>query len=447
MEEANEMNRLRDSHPTLFFVFPIMLECLLSTGAGLIFSWLIGGISPSSLTTYSLGNQVLNLIVAAAAMLFTGSGILCARLLGGGEQSEASKVVEQTLFLSTLSGVAITLLCLLFANPLMTLLMPNAEPAVLAEGINFFRLLVLSVPMIFLTNTATSALRAAGDSRSPMLITFTVLGLQLMLSWLLLRVLNMDVMGAGLVYVLCRVGGAAVAMYILLHTHRYHLSVLRALKPDRAAFRRILAVGIPTSVESIFVQTGYLVANSMVIGLGTFEAAVFNVANTLYSFASLVQTISIPVATTVVGQLIGAKAYKEARRTGRNIWIIGMAASLLLSGLLLVFGKNLAPIYSSDPAVQSAAVAALGSVFVMCIPAISLNTLDPQLRVGGDVKYVMYVTIIAVWAIRLPATWLFCYHWSWGAAGVFWANTVSLTFRMVFNGIRYIKGKYLYMRV
>ncbi|MBQ9952245.1 MAG: MATE family efflux transporter [Clostridia bacterium] len=441
------MNRLRDSHPTLFFVLPVMLECLLSTGAGLIFSYLIGGISGSALTTISLGNQVINLIVAMATMLVTGSGILCARLLGGGEQMEASKIVEQTLFLSAVAGIAVTTLCLIFAGPLMTLLMPNAEPVVLAEGIAFFRVLILSLPFVFLTNSVSSTLRASGDSRSPMVITFTVCGLQLFFAWILLRVLGMDVMGAGLVYLLCRIGGTSIALYILLHSHRYHLNARRMLQPDKAAFKRILSVGIPTSVESIFVQTGYLVANSMVIGLGTFEAAAYNVANTLYSFASLVQSISSSVAMTLVGQLIGAKAYKQARKTGWTIWGVGMSASLFLSAMLLVFGNQLAPIYTSDPGVQAAAVASLWAVFVMCIPAISLNTLDPQLRVGGDVKYVMYVTIIAVWAIRLPATWLFCYHWHWGAAGVFWANTVSLFFRMILNGARYIKGKYLYMRV
>ena len=42
------MHKLRDSHPTLFFVIPVMLENFLSTGAGLVFSWLIGGISGSA---------------------------------------------------------------------------------------------------------------------------------------------------------------------------------------------------------------------------------------------------------------------------------------------------------------------------------------------------------------------------------------------------------------
>lgn len=441
------MHKLRGSHPTLFFVIPVMLENFLSTGAGLVFSWLIGGISGSALTTISLGNQVINLIVAAAAMLTTGTGILCARLLGAEDKLEASKIVEQSLFLATVSAIVITVLCLIFAKPLMSLLMPNAEPQVLSEGIAYFCVLILSLPATFLINTLNSVLRSSGDSRSPMTVTATVCGLQLLFAWLFLRLLGMDVMGAGLVYLLCRIGGAALGLYILLHSHRYHIRLRNALRPDVSVFRRILGVGIPTSVESIFVQTGYLVANSMIIGLGTFQAAVFNVSNTLYSFASLIQAISIPVATTIIGQLIGAKDYQKARRSGWTIWVVGMAASLVVSSALLIFADKLTPIYSSDLEVQKAAAAAMVSVFFMCIPAISLNAHDPQLRAGGDVKYVMYVTIIAVWAVRLPATWLFCYHWNWGASGVFWANTISLAFRVLFNMPRFIKGKYLYMRV
>ena len=441
------MYSLRNHRSGLYFVLPVMLESLVSTGAGLIFSWLIGGISGSALTTITLGNQVINLITAAATMLVTGSGILCARLLGADDRLEASRIVEQTLFLSVVSGSAITALCLVFANPLMALLMPNAEAAVLSEGIAYFRVLILSLPAAMLINSVSSMLRSSGDGRSPMLVTLALCGLQLAFSWLFLRRMGMDVMGAGLVFLLCRLCAAALGLFILLRSHRYHLNLRRAFRPDVSAFWRILRVGIPTSIEAIFVQTGYLVASSMLIGLGTFEAAVYNVANTLYTFAALPQGICSAVATSIIGRLIGAADYRRARRSGWTIWAVGMTASLVLSGLLVIFRNSLTPIYSADSAVQHAAAAAMGVVFAMCIPAISLNTLDPQLRVGGDVKYVMYVTIVAVWIIRLPATWLFCYHWRMGAQGALWANTLSLAFRMVLNMAWFVRGKYLYMHV
>lgn len=441
------MKHPRLHNPTLLFVLPVVLENLLTTGVGLIFSSLIGGISGTALTTISQGNQVVTLLCSAATVLVSGSGILCARLLGEGEPAQASRVVEQATLLTLLSSAAVTVLCLLFAVPLMSLLMPGASPEALREGVAYLRVLILSLPFLLISNVLTGALRAGGDGRSPLFITAATCAVQLLTAILFLRVYPLEAVGAGLSYLACRLFSMIAAFFVLLRSHRYAVRLRAIFRPLPAVFRRILHVGVPTSIESIFVQAGYLIGGSMVIGLGAFEAAVYNVANTLYTFAALTQTVCSTVATTLIGQLIGAKEYARTKRTGWRIWQLGMAASLALSLLIALLGPYLTPLYSADPAVQRDAASALWAVFFMCIPAISLNALDPQLRVGGDVKYVMYVSIIAVWLIRLPLTWLLCYHWSFGAPGVFWANTVCLLFRVACNTPRYIRGKFLHMRV
>jgi len=84
---------------------------------------------------------------------------------------------------------------------------------------------------------------------------------------------------------------------------------------------------------------------------------------------------------------------------------------------------------------------------LMNIPGASLNTLIPQLQAGGAVKTVMFITLFGVWVVRLPLTWLFCYHWTWGAKGVFLANAIALYSRLVLTTICFVRGKYLYMRV
>ncbi len=437
----------RPIDPTLQFAIPVIFETVLSTFINLIFSSLIGGISGSSLTAISQCNMIVTLIVAAMSMLNTGSSVLCARLKGSGEFREASRVAEQTLLLAGAFSLIIMTLCLIFTAPLLSLVMPNAEEALLHEAFVYFRVLILSLPFLNIANVLVGMLRAAGDSRTGMTVNVSTCLMQLGFAFLFLRMVRLGVAGAGLTYLCCRAGSMALAAWLFVHSHRYAIRLSRILKPHLPTFKRIFTIGIPSSIESIFVQAGYLLCSSMVIGLGSFEAAVYNVANTLYSFASLPQGIMTVIALTTTGQLIGAKEYDKARKKGWKFWRVGQLAVTLTSLILFLLRKQLTPLYSADPAVQTAAASAIIAALLMNHPGASLNTLNPQLSAGGDVKSVMYVTLVGVWLVRLPLTWLFCYHWTMGAPGVFLANAIALFVRAILNILRVRQGKYLYMRV
>lgn len=434
-------------NPTLHFALPVILETVISTFINLVFSSLIGGISGTSLTVISQCNMAMNLIVAAMAMLTTGSGVLCSRLLGGGDRKEASRVAEQTLGFGLFFSLTITLLCQIFTGPIVSLLMPNADADMLEEAFSHFRRLTLSLPFLTLTNITAVVLRACGDSKTAMHINLFACILQLGFAFLYLRVFHLDLAGAGLAYLSCRVCSLAMGLLVVLRSHHYNIRIQHIVCPHFPTIRRILAVGIPASFEQILVQAGYLICSAMAIGLGAFEAAVYNVANTLYTFAQLPQTIFLAVALTVTGQLLGAKEYEKAVKTGWKMWRISLLSVFVLSAILLLLRYQLTPLYSNDPAVQTAAASAIVAALLMNPAGASLNTLNPQLSAGGDTKSVMYTSLAGVWLVRLPLTWLLCYHWTLGAPGVFIANAISLYFRAVLNIIRFRGGKYLTMRV
>lgn len=434
-------------NPTLQFAVPVIFETVASTFINLIFSSLIGGISGSSLTVISQGNMIINLIAASLTMLTTGSSVLCARLLGADDRREASRVAEQTLLLTGVFSISIMLACLALTTPLLTLLMPNAEASVLAEGVAYFRVLIPSLPFLMLTNVLVSMQRASGDSRTAMVINVITCILQLGFAFLFLRVFTPSVTGAGLTYLLCRICSMALAFWAVLRSHRYALRLRGIFTPHFLTFKRIFHIGIPASIESVFVQAGYLLASSMVIGLGTFEAAVYNVANTLYSFAALPQSIFFAVGLATTGRLIGARDYVRAKRNGWMLWGMAVLSVLVLGGILSAFRNKLTPLYSADPAVQAASAAAIVTALLMNIPGVSLNALTPQLQAGGAVKTVMFITLFGVWVVRLPLTYLFCYYWTLGANGVFLANAIALYARLACTIVCFVRGKYLYMRV
>lgn len=432
---------------TLQFALPVIFDTVASTFINLVFSSLIGGISGSSLTVIAQGNTIISMIASALAMLTTGSSVLCARLLGANDRNEASKVAEQTLLLTGTFSLGFVALGLAFATPLITLLMPNAEASVLKEGVDYFRVLIPSLPFLMLTNVLVSMQRASGDSRTAMFINVTTGMLQLGFAFLFLRVFKAGVTGAGLTYLSVRICSMVLALWAVQHAHRYQLQFRRLFKPNFAIAKRLFHIGIPASIEAFLVQAGYLLASSMVIGLGTFQAAVYNVANTLYSFAGLPHSIFFAVTLATTGHLLGAKEYAKAQKNGWKLWGFGILSVLALGSLLWAVRSRLTPLYSSDPAVQEAAAAAIVYSLLVLIPAVSLNTLIPQLQAGGAVRSVMIISLIGVWVVRLPLTWLFCYHWTLGANGVFLANALSMCVRLFFTTIVFVRGKYLYMRV
>lgn len=110
-------------------------------------------------------------------------------------------------------------------------------------------------------------------------------------------------------------------------------------------------------------------------------------------------------------------------------------------------GRPLAGLYSDDPAVIKGTVTAMWVLMGFALPAMVINAIDPCLRAGGDVKWVMIQTFIGVWVVRLPLTYLMGYVFKMGVAGVYIANTLGLIARAVIGLVRFSRDKWMYKRV
>ena len=194
-------------------------------------------------------------------------------------------------------------------------------------------------------------------------------------------------------------------------------------------------------------QIGYIIANSLAVGLGTQAATVYQIANNLQSFANVPMTVGGAIATTFIGQSLGAGHHQEARRNGYRILLYILPVVGVLYVLMATLSPWLAPLYSGDAAVVSGTVAAMWVLMGFALPALSINVIDPCLRVGGDVRFVMLETLVGVWLARLPLSWLLAYQLDMGINGIYLANILSLVVRAVLGQVRYAGGKWLYKKV
>lgn len=430
------------------FALPVTLENMLTMIIGLIVPALVGGISGSALAAVGMGNQVVVMYNSLLALASTGGAILLARSIGSGDYAESSRIAEQNILLTLLFGLVLAAGSYAAASPIMRLLMSTAEEGMFSEAVDYFRYMMISFPPYILYVVSSAMLRAAGESRGPMLATGVLNVVHVAASWVLIRGMGLGIAGAGAAYVVARCACCAVSMIMLF---RYHTSFCMRLKHlfhlHFPTWKRIMRIGVPTSMETAWVQAGYLIANSMIIGLGAHQATVYQVTNTLYTFAAFPQNIFAPILVSFVGQQLGAGNVPKAKKILWGIYLTGMTASLVMSlGVTLSVGP-LSRFYTADPQVLAECRVTVWHMFIMCIPAMSINAMDPGLRTGGDGKWIMAYTVFGVWAVRIPLTYLFCYTMNLGVPGLFIANTISLTFRSLCSHYRFHTGKWLHKSV
>ena len=430
------------------FTIPVTLEHLLTQIIAMIVPALIGGISGSALAAVGIVNQTATMYTSVFALMSTGGAVLLARSIGSGDYRDSSRVVEQNILMTALASVLIALGSLAATLPIMRLLMPTAEARMFAEAVTYFRFIMLSLPPYLLYTVSAAMLRAVGNSRGPMMITAILNGVQVLSAFLFIRRLDMGIAGAGAAFVAARCVGAALALTMLFRQNRsFQVRIKRIFKPDFPTWMRIMRIGVPDSMQSTLLQAGYLVANSMIVGLGTHSATVYQVVNTLYGFAAFPMGVCGPILISFVGRQLGAGDVPKAKRTLWRIYLAGMGAELILSLVIVLNVGPLSRIYTSDPEVLRECRTIVWYMFGVCISAMSINAMDPGLRTGGDGKCIMLYTAFGVWAVRVPLTWLLCYKLEMGVPGVYIANIVSLTFRALCSHVRFHTGKWLHKNI
>ena len=414
------------------FVLPVVLENLVVMVTGLLFSRSIAAISDSALAATGIANVILTTVFAVFSVVITGGAVIVSRLNGEGDRAGAEDTVERTLGFAAYLSIAVTALLIAVSAPMLRILEPSAEPQFLRESLRYYRVLMLSLPLYVLYSVMAAMCQAMGDTRRPMIAIVTMNVVQLGLAWVFIRSWHMEELGAALTYVCCRGVGLALMTVALLHNRpglRFRFGRMVNLAGGGAVIRRVLRVGTPVSVSGTFVQIGYLLINSMAISLGTFSSGVYQILTSMNGHLSTTWTVCRTVALPAVGNLLGARRIDDARRTGRRILWASILVAAVPELLCLWKAEYVCGLLSMNPDMVAESARLFWVMLPIGITSAVINALEPQLQAGGDVKTVMTVTLIAVWAVRIPLTWLFVYVLHWGVTGLFLANLANLCVR------------------
>jgi Na+-driven multidrug efflux pump len=145
-------------------------------------------------------------------------------------------------------------------------------------------------------------------------------------------------------------------------------------------------------------------------------------------------------ATTLVGQNLGAERPADAESSAYE----SCRAACLFTGamglILFVFPEFLMRIYTSDPEIIRLGAVYLRITAVVQVPTAMGFVFPGALRGAGDTRFVLIMTVFAVWFIRLGVSHLMVDIMNTGVAGAWLAMAADWIFRGIASWLWFRAG-------
>ena len=353
-EEGAFMKRLNNnmlSGPLLpniiLYTIPIILTSLLQllfNAADLV---IVGRFCGSvSVAAVGATGSITNLMVNFFVGLSVGAGVTVAHALGSRENSVVHNTVHTALPTALVSGLVLTVVGVCFSGTFLRWM--GTPETVLPLSSRYMQIYFAGITFTMVYNFCAAILRAAGDTRSP-LIFLTLAGIvNVVLNVIFVTVFHMNVAGVALATTIAQGISAILTVRALMKRTdacRLELKKMRFHKPQ---LLKMIRIGLPAGIQSSLFSISNVLIQSSINSFGDVfmsgNAASGNIEGFIYvSLNAFHQT-----AVNFMGQNAGARQYK---RVSRTLWIcLGCVAvtGLTLGGLAYLFGPSLLSLYITD---------------------------------------------------------------------------------------------------
>ncbi len=352
MKKSIDMTRGGLMGKLIAFSLPLALSGILQllfNAADLVVIGQFSATSTESLAAVSSNNALINLLVNLAIGISVGCNVVMAQAIGAKEYDKAQRTLHTSIFLSVILGLVVGLVGFFCANTFLRWM--NCDQKVIDKATTYLRIYFLGMPALIVYNFGAAILRAKGDTRRPLIYLGLAGVLNVGMNCLLVIVADMDVAGVALATILSQYVSAILVVITLLRENDVCKLSLKKLRIYKKELFEVIKIGLPSGILSAFFSIANVLIQSQINTFGDQLMAGNSTGISLEGFVYTTMNAVANAATTFVGQNYGAKKFDRIKRTVGYCIVITTVASVVLGGMILLFGRTLAGIYSPDPVV------------------------------------------------------------------------------------------------
>lgn len=302
----------------------------------------------------AVGSTTILVSLFTGFMIGMGSGVnvTVARYLGAERHRDVSETVHTSALLLLITGLLLLALGFAFTPSLLMLL--GTKDVLLGGAIRYLRIYLLGMPALALFNFGNGVLSAAGDTRRPLMFLSIAGALNLALNLLFVVGFHMAEAGVALASALSQYVSAGLILLSLTHRDESYALHRRLLRLHGDKCRQVLGISVPSGLQNAI----FAIANLFIqAGVNTFDAVMVEGNAAAANADALIYDVMAAVYTacsSFMSRNFGARRRERVRRSYTLCLGLSFGIAAVMSGLLVVFGRQFLSLFTKEAAVAEA---------------------------------------------------------------------------------------------
>lgn len=301
-----DLTKGKPSTLILAFALPIFLGNLLQLTYSVTDTRIVGSfLGEDALAAVGATTTLSNLIIGFLLGLANGFAIITAQRFGAKDIRGVKKSFAASLVLGTVISVVLTVLGLVFLQPILRFL--NVPEHLIPVAGPYIFIIIAGLLATFLYDACAAALRALGDTVTPLVILAVSVALNIAGDLLFVLVLKAGVRGAAAATVLAQILAFVICWLYMLR--RYEM--LRLVREDfrdadTAMMKNMLGSGLSMGFMSSLVNIGSLTLQTAINKLGQDIIVAHTAARKISEIFMTMFSVFGQTMATYCGQNLGA---------------------------------------------------------------------------------------------------------------------------------------------
>ena len=394
----------------VLFAFPLMTANVMQVLFNAIDLAIVGRYAQhEAMAAVGSCGSLISMILSIFFGLSVGANVLAARYIGARNRAEVVKTVHTAMATAFYGGIVLAVVGVLVSRPILELM--QTPEKVLPKSSLYMWLYCAGIPFILLYNYGSSILRAAGDTRRPMVYMIFSGFIKVGLNLFLVIVVHLDVAGVAIATLIANVIASAMVLRALTGQRDSTRLFMNKIRFHGSNFKDILKIGIPAGIQGSLFGLSNVIIQSTINSFGSKAMAGSGATGSLEGIVYVAFISYYFAVISFVGQNHGAKKYKRIVKS--IFYCLGLTAlvAIVFGWSIILNGPRLLSLYNPDPEVVQWGMIRLKYLVSLYFLCAIMEVISGALRGLGHSLTPMIVTMLGACVFRVIwVIWVFPHY-------------------------------------